>query len=433
MDRVPIGALFGALAVLLVCSAFFSISETAMMALNRYRLRHLAQKGQRGARLAARLLANTDKLLSVILLGNNLVNMAAAALVTVLTIRLYGDGELAVSLATLLLTVIVLIFCEITPKVIAASHPEPIAFTASYLLTPLLKIVYPLVWVLNLAVRGLLWLLRVRQPADGPPRLSMEELRTLVLEAGKYIPQKHQSILVNLFELEGIRVDDVMVPRSHIEAVDLDAPMEKIKDQVSTSYHTRLLVYRGELDSIVGILHARRVLNLFNDPGTTSDDLARVSQTPYFVPSGTPLLTQLHQFQENQQRLGLVVDEYGELQGLITVEDILEEIVGEFTTHSPAAAGGFTRLEDGSYLVEGATTLRELNRKLGFALPLDGPRTLNGLILEHFQDIPEAGTSVKIGDQPMEIVQTQDRAVRMVRVFPPLPKDTDRPLADAEH
>lgn len=404
-----------------------------MMALNRYRLRHLAQKGQRGARLAARLLANTDKLLSVILLGNNLVNMAAAALVTVLTIRLYGDGELAVSLATLLLTVIVLIFCEITPKVIAASHPEPIAFTASYLLTPLLKIVYPLVWVLNLAVRGLLWLLRVRQPADGPPRLSMEELRTLVLEAGKYIPQKHQSILVNLFELEGIRVDDVMVPRSHIEAVDLDAPMEKIKDQVSTSYHTRLLVYRGELDSIVGILHARRVLNLFNDPGTTSDDLARVSQTPYFVPSGTPLLTQLHQFQENQQRLGLVVDEYGELQGLITVEDILEEIVGEFTTHSPAAAGGFTRLEDGSYLVEGATTLRELNRKLGFALPLDGPRTLNGLILEHFQDIPEAGTSVKIGDQPMEIVQTQDRAVRMVRVFPPLPKDTDRPLADAEH
>lgn len=404
-----------------------------MMALNRYRLRHLAQKGQRGARLAARLLANTDKLLSVILLGNNLVNMAAAALVTVLTIRLYGDGELAVSLATLLLTVIVLIFCEITPKVIAASHPEPIAFTASYLLTPLLKIVYPLVWVLNLAVRGLLWLLRVRQPADGPPRLSMEELRTLVLEAGKYIPQKHQSILVNLFELEGIRVDDVMVPRSHIEAVDLDAPMEKIKDQVSTSYHTRLLVYRGELDSIVGILHARRVLNLFNDPGTTSDDLARVSQAPYFVPSGTPLLTQLHQFQENRQRLGLVVDEYGELQGLITVEDILEEIVGEFTTHSPAAAGGFTRLEDGSYLVEGATTLRELNRKLGFALPLDGPRTLNGLILEHFQDIPEAGTSVKIGDQPMEIVQTQDRAVRMVRVFPPLPKDTDRPLADAEH
>jgi Mg2+/Co2+ transporter CorB len=428
LDRLPIGALFGALAVLLVCSALFSISETAMMALNRYRLKHLAQQGHRGARLTARLLANTDKLLGVILLGNNLVNMGAAALVTVLTIRLYGDGELALSLATLSLTAIVLIFCEITPKVIAATHPEPIAFAASYALTPLLKIAYPVVWSVNLFVGGLLRLLRVRRSGDGPPRLGMEELRTLVLEAGNYIPQKHQTILVNLFELEGIRVDDVMVPRNQIEAVDLDARLEQIKDQVSTSYHTRLLLYRGEMDTIVGVLHARRVLNLFNDPATTASDLAKVCQAPYFVPSGTPLLTQLHHFQENQQRMGLVVDEYGELQGLITVEDILEEIVGEFTTHSPAAAGGFNRLEDGSYLVEGATTLRELNRKLGFALPLDGPRTLNGLILEHFQDIPEAGTSVKIADQPMEIVQTQDRAVRMVRVFPPLAKESGRPI-----
>ena len=414
--------MFGALAVLLVCSALFSISETAMMALNRYRLRHLAQTGHRGARLTARLLSKTDKLLGVILLGNNLVNMAAAALVTVITIRLYGDGELALSVATLTLTVVVLIFCEITPKVIAATHPEPIAFGASYVLTPLLKIVYPIVWTLNIVVRGLLWTLRIRQGSGGPPRMAMEELRTLVLEAGNYIPQKHQTILVNLFELEDIRVDDVMVPRNQIEAVDLDAPLERTKDQVSTSYHTRLLVFRSELDNIVGILHARRVLNLFNDPGTTAEDLAQACQSPYFVPSGTPLLTQLHQFQENQQRLGLVVDEYGELQGLVTVEDILEEIVGEFTTHSPAAAGGFTPMEDGSYLVEGATTLRELNRKLGFALPLDGPRTLNGLILEHFQDIPEAGTSVKIADQPMEIVQTQDRAVRMVKVFPRLTK-----------
>lgn len=429
---MPTGALFGALAALLVCSALFSISETAMMALNRYRLRHLARTGHRGARLAAGLLSKTDKLLGVILLGNNLVNMAAAALVTVITIRLYGDGELALSLATLTLTVVVLIFCEITPKVIAATHPEPIAFGASYVLTPLLKIVYPVVWSVNVVVRGLLWALRIRQGGGAPPRLGMEELRTLVLEAGNYIPQKHQTILVNLFELEGIRVDDVMVPRNQIEAVDLDAPLERIKDQVATSYHTRLLVFRGELDNIVGILHARRVLNLFHDPATTADDLARVCQSPYFVPSGTPLLTQLHQFQENQQRLGLVVDEYGELQGLVTVEDILEEIVGEFTTHSPAAAGGFTPMPDGSYLVEGATTLRELNRKLGFAFPLDGPRTLNGLILEHFQDIPEAGTSVKIADQPMEIVQTQDRAVRMVKVFPRLPKEPATSLAANE-
>jgi len=429
LDRIPTGALFGALAVLLVLSALFSISETAMMALNRYRLKHLAQKGHRGARLAARLLANTDKLLGVILLGNNLVNMAAAALVTVITIRLFGDGELALSAATLLLTFVVLVFCEITPKVIAAAHPEPIAFTASYALTPVLRLMYPVVWFVNLFVGALLKLLRIRPAAEGPVRLSMEELRTLVLEAGHYIPPKHHTILLNLFELQDIRVDDVMVPRSQIEAVDLEAPLETLKNQLATAYHTRLVVYSGDLDNVVGILHARRVLNFVSDPGVSIEDLKPLIQPPYFVPSGTPLLTQLHQFQENHQRLGLVVDEYGELLGLVTVEDILEEIVGEFTTHSPLEPTGYVPQEDGSYLVEGGTPLRELNRKLGYRFPTDGPRTLNGLILEHFQDIPEAGTSLKIAGQPMEIVQVQDRAIKRVRLFPPVraPQHTKTP------
>jgi Mg2+/Co2+ transporter CorB len=323
-------------------------------------------------------------------------------------------------MATLAITFTLLVFCEITPKVIAASYPERIAFPASYILTPLLKVVYPIVWFVNLFVRALLWLLRVKPAAEGSHRLSMEELRTLVLEAGHYIPQKHQSILVNLFELEDITVDDVMTPRNQIEAVDLEAPLEELKNQVATSYHTRLLVYRGQLEEIVGVLHARRILNLFKSADPAPEDLLEVIQAPYFIPSGTPLLTQLHHFQENQQRMGFVVDEYGELLGLVTMEDILEEIVGEFTTHSPLDAGGFVAQEDGSYLVEGATPLRELNRKLGFNLPLDGPRTINGLILEHFQDIPEAGTSVKIGEQPMEVVQTQDRAVKVVRIYPPL-------------
>jgi Mg2+/Co2+ transporter CorB len=407
------------LAILLAGSGFFSISETSMMALNRYRLRHLARSGHRGARLATQLLATTDKFLSMVLVGNNLLNVAAALLVGEIALRYVGHGQYALLVATGTATFAILVFSEITPKVIGATHPAKIALPASYLLAPLLRITQPVVWVVNLFVRALLWALRLKPAAaGGEHKLSVEELRTLVLETG-YLPHKHQSILVNLFDLEAITVDDVMIPRSQIEAVDIEASLEEIREQVATAYHRRLIVYRGHLEEILGTLRVRNFLNVAQNEELTKERLRTIIREPYFVPAGTPLFSQLHSFQEHQDRMGLVVDEYGELMGLVTLEDIVEEIIGEFTTQSPLQAGGFVKQPDGSYLVEGATPLRELNRKLGFVFPLEGPKTLNGLILEYLQDIPEPGTSVKIGGHPLEIVQTQDRVVKAVRLRPP--------------
>jgi len=420
MNDIPLGMQFGALVVLLVLAAFFSIAETSMMALNRYRLKHMVKQGHRGAKLAHQLLAHTDRLLGVILLGNNLVNAAAATLVGLITIQLFGENKIALGLGTLAVTFLILVFAEITPKVIAAAHAERIAFAVSYVLTPLLKLLYPVVWFVNLFVSALLATMRIRPPAGGEPqRLSAEELRSLVLEAGHYIPKKHRSILVNLFDLERVTVEDVMTPRAQIEAIDLQAPLELIAGQLATSYHTRLLVYRGEIGNIAGILHLRKVLALMREGELDRDKLAELLTEPYFIPASTPLFAQMQFFQENRQRLALVVDEYGELQGLMTLEDIIEEIIGEFTTNSPAIASIRAWDKNGSALVEGTSPLRELNRKLGLALPIDGPKTLNGLIVEHFQDIPEAGVSLKIAGVPMEIVQTQDRVVRTVRLFKP--------------
>lgn len=421
MDDIPTSVLLGTLLVLLILSAFFSITETSMMALNRYRLKHLAQRGHRGARLTAQLLAKTDKLLGVILLGSTLVNAASATVAAVLSVRFLGNAEFALTIGALSVTFVTLVFSEITPKVVGATYPERIAFPSSYILAPLLKLAYPIVWFVNLFVHLLLRLIGLHRATGAQATtLSMEELRTLVLEAGKYIPPKHQSILVNLFELENTTVDDIMVPRNQIEAIDIDAPIELIRNQLSTSHHTRLPVYREHTDNIVGIIHVRKVLHQLQNGEMTAETLEEVAQDPYFIPAGTSLLTQLQHFQENQRHLGLVVDEYGELLGLASIEDILEEIVGEFTTHAPAQAGVYRKQEDGSWLVDGGSLLRDLNRKLGLSLPLDGPKTLNGLILEHFEDIPEAGTSFKIAGHTMEIVQTQDRVVKVVRIFPVL-------------
>lgn len=419
MEAIPLSTLFVTLAILLAISGFFSISETSMMALNRYRLKHLVQHGHTGARLASQLLATTDKFLGMVLFGNNLINAAIALLVGEIAFRYLGNSQAALVVATGVATFAILVFSEITPKVVGATYAERIALPASYLLTPLQRVSQPVVWFVNLFVRALLALLRLKlRPEPGAHTLSVEELRTLVLETG-YLPQKHQSILLNLFDLEAITVDDVMVPRNHIEAIDLDAPLEDIRRQIATAHHRRVLVYRGHLDEVVGTLRVRNVLNLVQNEELTKETLREIVREPYFVPAGTPLFSQLQNFQEHQDRVSLVVDEYGELMGLVTLEDILEEIIGEFTTHSPLQTGGFARQPDGSYLVEGATLLRELNRKLGFSFPLDGPKTLNGLILEHLQDMPEPNTSVKIAGHPLEIVQTQDRAVKAVRVFPP--------------
>jgi len=418
LDDIPISALLIALAVLLFLAAFFSLSETSLMSLNRYRLRHLTRQGHRGAKLASSLLAKTDRLLGVILLGNNLVNAAAAALVTIIAVRLMGSSEFAVTVATLAVTFLILVFAEVTPKVIAATYPERVAFPAVYLLRPLLKLLYPAVWFVNLFVRALLWMMRLRPYAVEQDKLSLPELRSLVLESGSFMPKKHQSILLNLFDLEQTTVDDVMTPRGQIEAIDIEAEQEMIWGQLTTSHHTMLPVYQGELNNIIGVIHARQVLHQAQIGEVDAESLKKILREPYFIPMGTPLLTQLQNFQENQRKIGLIVDEYGELQGLLTLEDILEEIVGEFTTQAPSRSGEFRRQEDGSWLVDGGSALRDLNRKLGTNFPLDGPRTLNGLILEHFQDIPEAGTSLKIGGHPLEIVQTQDRVVRVVRVYP---------------
>lgn len=421
MDALSISTLFGLLAVLLLVSACFSASETAMMAINRYRLRHAAETGHRGAILTLSLLNQTDKLLGVILLGNNLVNIAAATLATIISIRLFGNSNLALSAATLLLTFLILVFSEVTPKVLGASYPERVAYPAGYVLMPMLKLAYPIVWFVNLFVQGILWLMRIKPPEPGHgSQLGLGELRAIVLESSGVLPREHHRILVNLLELEDISVDDVMTPRNQIEAIDIEDDPERLRQQISTSHHTRLVVHAGSSDNLLGVLHVRRVLHALAgeelDPATLKGNL----EDPYFVPAGTPLFTQLRNFQTGRKRLALVVDEYGELQGLVTLEDLLEEMVGEFTTQAPSDTGYLRREADGCWLAEGTVLLRHLNRKLGLSFPLDGPKTLNGLLLEQFEDIPEAGVSLKLGDVPVEIVQTQDRAVKMARIYLPV-------------
>ncbi len=419
MDDIPLSALLIALVVLLICSGFFSASETSLMAINRYRLRHLAKSGHRGAKVTLFLLERTDKLLGVVLLGNNLTNAAAATLVTIIAIRLFGESELMLTIATLTVTFLILVFSEVTPKTLGAAYPERIAIPASYVLVLLLKVFYPVIWFVNLLVRGLLWLLRIKPQNQGAAAsLSMEELRTLVLEGGHYIPPKHQSILANLFALENATVADVMTPRNQIEALDLDAPEDVLREQVVTCHHSRLLAYRERLDNVLGVVQVRKLLHRIHSGEINAQVLEEVMREPYFIHAGTSLLAQMQLFQESQRRTGLVVDEYGELLGLVSLNDILEEIVGEFTTIAPSRSGSYRRQEDGSWVADGSSQLRDLNRKLSLDFPLDGPKTLNGLIVEHFEDIPEAGVSFKLAGHTLEILHTQDRAVKVVRIFP---------------
>ena len=425
MDDIPLGTLALALVVLLVSSGFFSIAETAMMAANRYRLKHQAARGARGAKLALSLLARTDRLLGVILLGNNLINAAAATLASIITVRLFGQGEWALALGTVAVTFLILVFSEITPKVVGAAYADKLAPLVSYVLAPLLRAVRPVVWFVNLFVQGLLRLFRFRPAAQPSTTLSQEELRSLVLEGAQYFRGKHKTMLANLMDLEAITVDDVMTPRSQIHALDLTEKPALLRQQLVTSYHTRLPVCEDSLDNIVGVLAVKSILHAMQAGGEIDAERIRsVLRPPYFVPLGTPLLTQLSQFQADRQRLGLVVDEYGELQGLVTIEDIIEEIIGEFTTQAPGGAESFRREPDGSVVVDGMAPLRTLNRRLGTRFPLDGPKTLNGLIVEHLGEIPDAGISFKVDDQAVEILQTQDRAVRVVRLLPPVGRGT---------
>jgi Mg2+/Co2+ transporter CorB len=382
-------------------------------------LSHLIRKDVRGAKLTGRLLSKVDKLLGSILFGNTLVNVTAAAITNILILRVFGSSDVALVSGTLLITFLLLVFSEIMPKIIAASYPERVALPSSYLLAPLIKLFHPVVVVAGGIVNIVLRMLRIKIQTDqSKQKMTLEELRGLVLDAEHFLPRQHQKMLLNLVDLERITVNYVMIPRNQIEALNINEDLDVLRQQIITCHHTLLPVYEDTPDNIIGILHIKRIPALFHEAALDVSQLREVLYEPYFIPSETPLLQQLQQFQERHARLGLVVDEYGELLGLVTLENILEEIVGEFTTQSPSQTGKFLRQIDGSILLEGSSSLRELNRKLGLHLPLDNAKTLNGLILDHLEDIPETGTSLKIAGYPIEIIQTQDRVVKVARLFP---------------
>ncbi len=423
MDSVPLWVQLLALALLTCTSAFFSISETALMALNRHRVKHLARRGSRLAQTTLWLLDHTDRMLSLILIANTLINALITALVTSIAIAAFGNNQEVITIATAVVAFFLIVFAEITPKVIGATYPERIALPASIIIKPLILLARPAIWFVNLFVRALLRLMRLRTGKEARDvRLSPEELRSMVLEGGNFIPVKHKSILLNLFDLEQVTVEDVMTPRAQIEALNLSVPVEEIKHQLTTCYHNKLLVYEGEINQIAGILHVRKAMALLNQDDELSVDHFRALLTPpYFIPAETDLFTQLQYFQENHERLGIIVDEYGEVQGLVTLDDIIEEMVGEFTTSTPGAtrADQFGWDSNGECLLEGSISLRDVNKRLGVDLPLDGPKTLNGLLLEILQDIPEASISLKISDVVIEIVQVQEQAIRMVKLYRP--------------
>lgn len=417
MDSIPLWLSLVALVVLVLISGFFSIAETSMMALNRFRLGHLVRQGRRSAKLASSMLGQTDRLLGTILLGNNLVNTAVTAIVTALAIRAFGHNDTVLLIATAVVAVVLIIFAEITPKVIGATWPERIALPAAYPLRVLMTLFAPAVWALNLVVGRMLAVVGIDPRKPQQARLSLDEMRTIVLESGHFIPAKHRSILLNLFDLERITVDDVMIPRGRIEALDLATDETGLRQQLATCYHNKLPVFEGEINRVVGILHARRALGLLQRENFDAAALRELLVEPYFVPSGTAVFAQLQFFQETRQRIGLVVDEYGEVQGLVTLEDIIEEIIGEFTTTAPGGAdSALAWNESGEVVVDGSASLRELNRRLGTRFPLDGPRTLNGLILESLQDLPESSVGLRFGPIVVEIQNVEDRMVRTARL-----------------
>ena len=387
------------------------------MALNKYQLKHMAKKNHKGARKTLGLLGQIDRLLGTILLGNNLSNTAAAALVTTIAFKLFGENELSLTIATLVVTTALLIFSEITPKIIGASYPEKIALPASYILEPMMRLMHPFVVIANTIVNGILFTFRIKTKTGAQAsQLTQEELRTLVLEGGNYLPHKHQSMLANLFDLQAITVEDIMIPRNKIEGIDLNASDEHLKNEILTSNHTRLPAFRESIDYLEGIIHIRKLLNVSEDNEISGESIQQVLRVPYFIPKDTKLLAQLQNFQERQERMAYIVDEYGTLMGMITIEDIIEEIVGEFTTPSPILSASGKVLHDGSLVLDGSMTLREINRDFKLNLNLDGPKTLNGLILEHLQQIPETGISIQIDGYYMEILQTKDKSVKSVKL-----------------
>jgi Mg2+/Co2+ transporter CorB len=423
LDTVPFWVQFLALALLILCSAFFAMAETALMAANRYRLRHMAKRGSRRAITTLWLLDRTDKLLSLVLIANTLINAMATALVTAIAIQTFGHDDNVITISTGVVAFLLIVFAEISPKVLGATFPEKIALPTSMVLKPLMTLAKPVIWFVNLFVSIVLKAFRIKAGAHAhEARLSPEELRSIVLEGGNFIPQKHKSILLNLFDLETISVEDIMTPRSQIEALNLELTVDEIKRELTTCYHNKLPVYEGEINRIIGILHVRKAVALLNqEDELTVEHFRELLTTPYFIPQDTGVFTQLQYFQENKERLGIIVDEYGEVQGLVTLDDIIEEMIGEFTTSMPGAARAdtFGWTEQGECLLEGATALRDVNKRLGLNFPLDGPKTLNGMLLELLQEIPDAPISIKIDQCIIEVVQVHDQAIKVVKLIRP--------------
>ncbi|MEI7531851.1 MAG: HlyC/CorC family transporter [Betaproteobacteria bacterium] len=419
LEAWPWWAQVALVVLLLVFSAFFSITETSMMAANRHRLKHLANKGSQGSKFATELLNRTEELLSVILIGNNVINTFVPVLVAGIAVHLFGNSGSVISMTTAIVAFMIIIFCEITPKIIGAAFPDPIASRVSWIIRPLVWLMTPLVWFVNLFVTALLRVMRLDTRKSNPGRLSPEELRSLVLETSHFIPSHHRDILVNFFNLENITVDDVMTPRARMETLDLSRPIDEVIHQLETSYHHNLPTTDSDPDRVIGILSVRKAISLIGDKEISHEQFKSLLLEPYFIPSGTQVLQQIHFFQDLQQRIGLVVDEYGIVLGLITIEDIVEELIGEFTTSLPSLTNNPQWLEDGTFLASGSFSLRDLNRLLQLNLPTDGPRTLNGLLLDTLEEIPDNNVSIKIADCVMEIIQFDQQSIKMVRIHRP--------------
>jgi Mg2+/Co2+ transporter CorB len=421
LDDISTGTLFIILGVLLFLSAYFSGSETGMMSVNPYRLKHLANENHKGAIRVSELLKRPDRLIGLILIGNNLVNIAAATVTTLIGQRLYGDLGLAI--APIALTLVVLIFSEVTPKTLAALYPERVAFPSSLVLKVLLKIFYPFVFLLNKVTNGLLALLGISPEKHQGNSLSAEELRTVVHEAGALIPEQHQSMLVGVLDLENATVEDIMVPRNEIIGIDINDDWKDIERQLANMQYSRILLFRDNIDDAIGFVHPRELMRLLIKEQLTKSTLMRAVSDIYFIPEGTQLNTQLLKFQRTKDRIGLVVDEYGDIQGLVTLADILEEVVGEFTTDIASnGSDDIIAQPDGSYLIDGGINLRDLNREMHLELPTDGPKTLNGLILEYLEEIPQGKLSIKLAGYPLEVVDVQDNMIKTVRLLPHLKK-----------
>lgn len=426
MTTSSILILVGVLILLICMSAYFSSSETAMMALNRYRLRHLAEKDHPGAKRANELLSRPDRLIGLILLGNNFVNILATQIATILTLQLLGKDGLIFT--TILLTVVILIFAEVLPKTVAALNPERIAFPSTLILKPLLWLFYPIVWLVNRITNGILNWFDINPREFGLDPLDREELRTVVKEAGAMIPRKHRQMLFGVLDLEKATVEDIMVPRAEIDAIDLDDEWIDIMNQLIASRHTRVPCYRGTLDNLVGVLHVRALTRLLRGVEEFGlSEFEAMLREPYFVPTKTNLHIQLINFQRQRERLALAVDEYGDIEGLATIDDLLEEVVGEFTTDLHNYIRDVYPQDDGTFLVDGTANIRELNRAYNWTLPEDGPKTLNGLILDALEDIPETGTSLRIDEYTIEVVHSTEQIVKNARVTPPAELNAESP------